>query len=275
MRETHHTPSPQKLLASIPPNQKKSMLDCWNGYHSLQLNEIARDATTFITEWGQYHYKRVSQGFHSSGDEYMKRTDIITDRVDNLKKCIDDSCLEQCFLQTVKYVNLWARNGMVFNPEKFVFRGYTMEFAEFDMTKDGYKHMKKMLDSIANFPVPIDLTRICSWFGLVQQVAYSSSKTMAMTPFRDLLKCNMKFYCENHLEELFLKSHKVIMEKVKEGMKAFEIAWETMLVADWSKTGVGFMLEQKHCECKMTEAPYCRDDHWKLILAGSRFKSNT
>ena len=43
------------------------------------------------------------------------------------------------------------------------------------------------------------------------------------------------------------------MEKVKKGMKAFEIGWETMLVADWSKKGVGFMLEQKHCECKITE----------------------
>ena len=59
-----------------------------------------------------------------------------------------------------------------------------------------------------------------------------------VTPFRNLLKCDMKFYWENHLEELFLKSYKVIMEKVKEGIKAFKIGWETMLVVDWSETGV-------------------------------------
>ena len=41
LRETHYSTSPQKLVASIHPNQKKSVLDCWNGYHSLKLTETA------------------------------------------------------------------------------------------------------------------------------------------------------------------------------------------------------------------------------------------
>ena len=125
LRETHHTSSPYGLVASIPPGQKKTVLDCWNGYHSLKLNPSARDATTFITEWGRYRYLRAPQGFHASGDGYTKRTDDITVDVENLKKCIDDSCLysediEKSFWQTVRYIDLCARNGMVFNPDKFV-----------------------------------------------------------------------------------------------------------------------------------------------------------
>ena len=90
----------------------------------------------------------------------------------NLKKCVNDSCLysnniEQCFWQTIEYINLCARNGMVLNPDKFMFRADTIEIAGFDMTRDGYKPTKKMLDSIANFPVLTNLTGICSWFGLV------------------------------------------------------------------------------------------------------------
>ena len=164
---------------------------------------------------------------------------------------------------------------MGFNPDKFMFRADTIKFAGFNMTGDGYKPMKKMLDSITNFPILTNLTGIRSWFRLVQQVAYAFSRTEAMAPFRNLLKRNVKFYWDDHLLEQFLKSCKVIVEAVKEGVKAFEIEQETMLVGDWSETGVGFMLEQKHCECDMKEAPYCGPGHWKLVLVGSKFNNDS
>ena len=49
--------------------------------------------------------------FHASGDGYTKRTTDITENVENLKKCIDDSCLysdtiEKCFWQMVEYIDL-------------------------------------------------------------------------------------------------------------------------------------------------------------------------
>ena len=160
---------------------------------------------------------------------------------------------------------------MVFNPDKFVFGADIVEFAGFEVTLDGHRPTKKLLDSIANFPVPTDLTGIRSWFGLVQQVAYAFSKTDTMAPFRDLLKRNSRFYWDDHLEELFLKSREVIVDKVKEGVKAFQVGRKTMLTPDWSETGIGFLLQQKHCDCTMSLAPHCGDDHWKLILTGSRF----
>ena len=46
MRETHHTPSPFNKVNTIPPNTRKTVLDAWNGYHSLPLSPEARDATT-------------------------------------------------------------------------------------------------------------------------------------------------------------------------------------------------------------------------------------
>ena len=34
-RETHHTTSPFNLVSRVPMGLIKSVLDCWNGYHSL------------------------------------------------------------------------------------------------------------------------------------------------------------------------------------------------------------------------------------------------
>ena len=39
---------------------------------------------------------------------------------------------------------------------------------------------------------------------------------------------------------------------------------------DWSKTGIGFWLLQKHCPCP-EEGPLCCNDGWKVTLVGSRF----
>ena len=50
LRETHHTPSPFQQACLVPPNTKKTILDAWNGYHSLALSANSRNATTFITE---------------------------------------------------------------------------------------------------------------------------------------------------------------------------------------------------------------------------------
>jgi hypothetical protein len=61
-----------------PPETRKTVLDAWNGYHSLRLSAAIRDATTFITEWGRYRYLRAPQGFHAAGDGYTQCFDDIT-----------------------------------------------------------------------------------------------------------------------------------------------------------------------------------------------------
>ena len=60
--ETHHTQSPFHQACSIPSNTKKTVFDCWNGYHSVPLHADEHHLTTFITPWGRYCYKTAPQG---------------------------------------------------------------------------------------------------------------------------------------------------------------------------------------------------------------------
>ena len=66
------------MVAQIPADKVKTVLDAWNGYHSLMLDPESKDLTTFITEWGRYRYCRGPQGFHGTGDAYTRRFDDIT-----------------------------------------------------------------------------------------------------------------------------------------------------------------------------------------------------
>ena len=79
------------------------------------------------------------------------------------------------------------KNGMVFSPDKFVFAKETVEFAGFDITKEGIKPTDTYIDAIRNFPTPTNISEVRSWFGLINQVAYSFVKTEHMTPMLTML----------------------------------------------------------------------------------------
>ena len=76
-RETHHTQSPFHQARSVPPYTKKTVLDAWNGYHSVPIKQEDRHLTTFITPWGRYRYCCAPQGYIASGDAYSRRFDEI------------------------------------------------------------------------------------------------------------------------------------------------------------------------------------------------------
>jgi hypothetical protein len=119
-RQTHHTMSPFHQATSVPPGMKKTVVDAWNGYHSVYLDPKCRHLTTFITPCGAYRYKTTPQGYMAAGDTYTERFDRIISGVQNKTKCVDDTLLwsssvEECFHQTCKFLSLCSENGMKWN----------------------------------------------------------------------------------------------------------------------------------------------------------------
>jgi hypothetical protein len=84
--------------------------------------------------------------------------------------------MEQSFFRICSLLSHCYTNGMVFSPEKFVFAKETVEFAGFKITKKGIKPTDKYIEAIRNFPTPTNISEVRSWFGLINQVAYSFIK---------------------------------------------------------------------------------------------------
>ena len=103
--ETHHTESPFHLARSVPAHTYKTVMDAWNGYHSIPLHEDDRHYTTFITTRGRFRYCVAPQGYIASGDAYTRRYDELVMDFPRKVKCVDDallwsSSLEQAFFHT-------------------------------------------------------------------------------------------------------------------------------------------------------------------------------
>ena len=139
---------------------------------------------------------------------------------------------------------------MVFDPVKFKFGRKEVEFAGFHITESGVKPVDSYIQRIMDFTTPTNITDIRSWFGLINQVAYCFSKTEAMAPFRHLLSPNNEFLWTQELEEAFKLSKLKIVELIKDGVYSFDPQLWTCLRPDWSKEGMGWILQQKVCDCR-------------------------
>ena len=278
-RETHPSKSPFKLARSVPPGSIKTVLDAWNGFHSVLLREEDRHYTTFITPWGLYRYKRAPQGFLSSGDGYNRRLDDILANLTRLIRCVDDSLLhdvetsvEEHWWRVMEFLEVTGNAGVVLNPTKLQFSQPTVDFAGFRVTKETVEPLPKYLNAIREYPTPKNITDIRSWFGLVNQVSHYAKLTDIMEPFRKFLSPKVPFEWNNELNEIFEDSKDMIVDAIKEGVRIFDPTRRTALMTDWSKTGIGFWLVQKHCDCSK-KSPGCCLNGWRIALAGSRFLS--
>ena len=60
------------------------------------------------------------------------------------------------------------------------------------------------------------------------------------------------------------------MSEIKVDIQIFDPSKPACLATDWAKTGVGFWLFQKHCNCPGNK-PICCHDGWRITLIISRF----
>ena len=280
VRQTHHTRSPFMLASAVPPGKTKAVLDVWNSFHSVPLRMEDRHKTTFITPWGRFRYRVAPQGYLASMDAYTHRFSLITEEIKNKQVIVDDTLLwsenvEENFYDVCQLLEIGHSAGLIFNSDKFQFGQETVDFAGLEVSKQGVKPSKKLIESIRTFPRPENISEARSFFGLVNQVSYSFSMSSVMEPLRLLLKPDTwkpscKFSWTPDLEKSFTFAKDEIVKSICDGVKYFDVKRWTCLATDWSRQGVGFFLMQKWCDCSQLH-PKCCNEGWKLVLAGGRF----
>ena len=275
-RQTHHTPSPWHLAASVPEGTRKTVMDNWHGYHSLPLaTEADRNLTTFITPWGRFRYRTSPQGLKPSGDGFTDRMDALYADFERSRRCVDDTLLyddtiEAQFYRTCEFLDRAGHHGIILNPEKFQFAETEVDFLGFRLTATGPRPSDEFLNGIRNFPTPANITDVRSWFGAINQISYSFATCSVMEPFRHLLGSKAPFAWSPELDAAFQASKEEIVRQCEHGVRTFDPQRRTCLATDWSKTGIGFWLCQQRCNCS-NGVPGCCKEGWQTVYVGSRF----
>ena len=275
-RQTHHTRTPWQIASSVPPKCVKTVLDAWHGYHSVPIHPADRHITTFITKEGRFQYRTAPQGLLSAGDGYTQRFDEIIGNFPNHSKCVDDSILwrdniESNFYATCEFLDKCGAAGIIFNRDKFQFACDEVDYVGFRITNEGIKPTKEFVDNILNFPTPKTITDVRSWFGCIQQIAYTFAISEVMLPFRQLLRPQVPFTWNEDLDRAFQASKEEILRQCETGVRLFNMSAPTGLATDWSKNCMGWWLVQRHCRCPEPVKLGCCKTGWQTVFCGSKF----
>ena len=282
-RETHHTFAPFDMVSSVPVHTFKTTVDAYWGFHQVDLDEASRRLTTFITPWGRYQYCRTPMGHCSASDAYTKRFDDIIIDVPRKFKCVDDillydSNVEESFWHAYDLLEKCERNGITLHPNKFKFCQREVEFVGYNLAWERYLPSEDKLAAVKRFPMPEQptISDIRSWFGLVNQLAPFVATAPIMAPFRDLLKKNVnkKVYWDDNLRMKFEQAKVALCNLVSDGLAYYDKSRPTVVLTDWSKEGLGFVILQQYCNCVCQNIPFCCSGGWKLALCGSRHLTN-
>ena len=162
-----------------------SCLNAWNGYHSVPLDDSAKNYFNFLTEFGTYRYPVVPQGFLGSGDHYVAQYNDIMEKLlkeerqnpisefrcfsdktngpewqqPSWRRCIDDTLIwssskEQALIQCAKYLTFCGREGIIFNPKKLVMGQKEVNIFGFRMNQSGVLPSKNQVESMSKYPNP-------------------------------------------------------------------------------------------------------------------------
>ena len=80
----------------------------------------------------------------------------------------------------------------------------------------------------------------------------------------------MPIFAKTELQTAFETARDEIAAVVEKGVKPFQLGEQLCLVTDWSQTGMGYVLSQRHCTCQKL-APGCCKDGWVVVAVVSRF----
>ena len=152
--------------------------------------------TTFATPEGLHQYTRLPMGICHAGDDYGRRFHDIFGHIPNTARCMEDLIIfsktydeHKQLLQTV--FKTADENNVGFNKKKTVFAAPTGKFAGYIVSENGFQLNLDLTRAIRDFPPPSNITDICSFYGVCQQVGNFSNKiATALAPLSPLLKQN-------------------------------------------------------------------------------------
>ena len=86
------------------------------------------------------------------------------------------------------------QHGITFNPEKFEFLQSSMDYGRYKVSCDGVKADPKKVEAIQNFLAPTNITELCSFMGLANQLGgFLNQLSKAAEPLRDSMKPKNSF----------------------------------------------------------------------------------
>ncbi|XP_022014628.1 uncharacterized protein LOC110914116 [Helianthus annuus] len=163
-RDCYALPDIDEKIDSLATFRWKCFLDCYKGYHQVQMAVQDEDKTAFRTPTGLYCYTKMPFGLKNAGATYQRlMNETFSDAIGKyIEVYMDDLVImskeESAMLANIqKTFNTLRSMSIKLNPAKCSFGMEEGKFLGFIVTKDGFKVNPEKVQAIERMPSPANV----------------------------------------------------------------------------------------------------------------------
>ncbi|XP_022013761.1 uncharacterized protein LOC110913223 [Helianthus annuus] len=163
-RDCYALPDIDEKIDSLATFRWKCFLDCYKGYHQVQMAVQDEDKTAFRTPTGLYCYTKMPFGLKNAGATYQRlMNETFSDAIGKyIEVYMDDLVImsreESAMLVNIqKTFNTLRSVSIKLNPAKCSFGMEEGKFLGFIVTKDGFKVNPEKVQAIERMPSPASI----------------------------------------------------------------------------------------------------------------------
>ena len=236
------------LVKNLDPKSRVfCKLDAVLGYYQIPLDEESKKLFTFLLASGRYRYLRALMECSASSDEWCKRSDEALSGIPGVHKLVDDILIEaedynKLFERIETVLDRCVKSNITISLKKMEV-GESVVFAGYTISNEGIQPIADRTAAIRNFPTPTNTKELKSFLGLSNQLGhFVPDLTHSVNALRELLKKNVAYQWLPDQEKAFQTTKDILTGKLV--LRPFNPSYDTELITDASRIGLGFVLLQ-------------------------------
>jgi hypothetical protein len=201
IRYHHPIPHLEDMLDELKGTAIFSKIDLRSGYHQIRMKEEDEWKTAYKTKFGLYEWLVMPFGLTNEPITFMRLMNhVLRDFIGKFVVVYFDDILvyshtESKHCNHLRHVLQVLRDAKLYgNIEKCIFAKDKVIFLGYIVSKDGVAVDVSKIESVENWPIPINISQVCSFLGLAgfYRCFVKDFSTIA-APMNDLTKKGVPF----------------------------------------------------------------------------------
>ena len=184
------------LIDNCAKHETQSFVDCFAGYHQIEMHKHDAEKTAFITPWGVYYYKVMPFGLKNARATYMRAmTTLFHDMIHKeIEVYVDDVIIKSKessnHLEDLrKFFARLHKYNLKLNPAKCVFGVPAGKLLGFIVSRRGIELDPSKIKAIRDLPPPKNKKEVMSFLGRLNYIShFIAQSTVICEPIFKLLK---------------------------------------------------------------------------------------
>lgn len=253
-------PRIDEILDGLGRAKYFSILDLFQGFHQIPLDDESRDMTSFSTDKGSFRWKVVPFGLNIAPNSFSRMMSIAFSGL-TPDKCflyMDDLIVignsEKHHLRNLKLVfDACKKFNLKLNPSKCKFFRSEVTYLGHKCTRDGVLPDDSKISSVMNYPTPTDkdsVRRFVAFCNYYRKFIHNFASIAF--PLNKLTRKKSKFIWTDDCNVAFHKlKNSLISPRI---LKYPDFSKPFIITVDASQNGTGAILSQIHDNCDLPVA---------------------